>query len=170
MKKVLLIGFVLAILLLAFPQGVMAAAPVPVIVSATYTSTTVFTAATNATAFPWTLTVGPNSNPYALEFGLETLDKWTVTGEDTSLNRGTIAHHDGCMTGSVAHLISYFEMDAGSGYSTFATPLVIKAGNANSIPHSQDWKADIRQYVLNTDYASSNGYEITLTFTCATSF
>jgi len=168
MKKLLLIGFVLAILLLAFPQGVLAAAPKAVEVNASYgiASVTTFDAHLwDTMPTPWGLSVGDNTGNY-MQFHLSTMDDWSVTGSDTSGSATT-----GYMVGSEHSLKTPFQIYStfNGGFRDFTTPgLKIKEGASSTA--NQDWQEAIQQTVTNTDYASSTLYKIVLTFTCATDF
>jgi hypothetical protein len=169
MKKVLLLGLILAICILAMPQGALAADPVPVIINAQYGSSFVttfnaYTYAGEGSEWPWVLGVGDNTNK--IQFELNTLDDWTVTGSDTSGSS-----EKGFMKGSEHFLTSAFQVysESEGNLVTFESDnQEIKAGAASTA--DQDWLADIHQTVVDTDYASSTPYTITLTFTCTTSF
>jgi len=165
MKKLLLLGFVLAICILAMPQGVLAIDQ-PVTVNAVYYSATTFVVTNNVGT--WTLAVdGSNTNPAGLSFDIKTLDDWSVSAS---------AGNGGYMTGSNGDLKSRFEMDLrttpalGFQRLDLATPKVANSGGPSSVV--QHWTSNLYQPVLFNDYgsASATGYAITLTFTSTTDF
>jgi hypothetical protein len=175
MKKLLLILFVLAILLLAFPQGVMAD-PVnqPVIVNAQYTTAQLtFTANTVESKFPWTLVrsdvsgYNDNLNTDALVFTVDSNSPWTVVAADTStahkghmIEAGTAGSH---------FLASLFQIRDTNTYTLDgASPVQIQTGN----PVDVGFTKSIAQPLLveSHDFASSAGYTITVTFTCSNGF
>jgi hypothetical protein len=175
MKKLLLIGLILAILLLAFPQGVMAAAPQDVVVNANYQQTDVVFTADPAAPWSWTLLADDadsNLYPAALVFTVTSNADWTVSAEDTK----TVAQNKGHMieagTGGSHFLKQLFEIQnpANNGFLTLegSGPVLIQSGLATVTGFNKD----IRQSVLTADrdYASSSGYTITVTFTCTNGF
>ena len=178
MKKLLLIVFVLAILLLAFPQGVMAA-PVPdaVTVNAVYENAQLtFTADTVASKFPWTLIrddmsgYNSNLNSGALTFTVDSRSPWTVTAEDTK----TATLHKGHMiesgTSGSHWLAQRFQIrdTTNTYYLDGASAIQIQTGNPTDVAFTKD----IAQPLLaaDHDYAVSGGYEIIVTFTCGNGF
>jgi hypothetical protein len=159
MKKVLLIGFILAILLFAFPQGVMAAdIPKSVTIDATYGNIpTTFTVDNNVQN--WALAVGTTPYDTALTFHVTTLDNWQVTAAATD---------SGKMRGSVGVLQTELAVNTpASGWTNFLTALQ-NSGTAKST--EQSWSQDLAQTVTTTDFGSTSGYHITITFTCSTTF
>ena len=166
MKKVLLIGIVLAILLLAMPQGVMAISQ-QAVVNANYYSATTFVV-NNKFVGPWNLVVSPdNTKDPGLSFDITTLDDWSVMAS---------ASNEGFMTGSNGDLKSLFQMDLrttpASGFQRLdlATSKVANSGGPSS--EVQTWNSKLYQPVLYNDYgsASGTGYTITITFVSTTDF
>ena len=165
MKKVLLILFVLAICVLAFPHGVMAdnVQDKPVTIEADYGSefVTVFDAYLDPEFPAWTLGEGANGRTDAIFFELNTLDDWIVTGDASATS--------GKMVGSEHPLKNLFLVDSPLyGPMGFASELKFNEGKSST--SDQDWKSDVSQVVAPDDYASSTPYAITITFTCSTTF
>jgi hypothetical protein len=175
MKKLLLIGLILAILLLAFPQGVMAA-PVnqPVIVNAQYTTSQLtFTANPVASKFPWTLIrsdvtgYNDNLNSDALVFTVDSNGPWTVVAADTStahkghmIEAGTAGSH---------WLNQLFQIRDTATYTLDgATAVQIQTGNPVDVGFTKSIAQPL--LVADHDFASSAGYTITVTFTCSNGF
>ena len=163
MKKLLLLGFVLAICILAMPQGVLAIDQ-PVTVNAVYYSATTFVVTNNVGT--WTLAVdGSNTNPAGLSFDIKTLDDWSVMAS---------ASNEGFMTGSNGDLKSLFQMDLrttpalGFERLDLATSKVANSGGPSS--EVQTWNSKLYQPVLYNDYGSGTGYTITITFVSTTDF
>jgi hypothetical protein len=181
MKKVLLIGFVLAICVLAFPQGVMALEK-PVTVDATFAVKTFqFDAVTNSASpavWPWVLSVGPdNINNDALKFTVDSSRLWEITAYD--YNYAATHHKNGYMFGTDPNsLINPFEMQVGGtggvmdGRGTViglpASPISILKGNPNVDP--QIFYSDIWQKVQADDFGATDGYHITLYFVATESW
>jgi len=170
MKKVLLIGFILAILLLAFPQGVMAVDDATAVVNADLAQVALNFKVTEPTT-TWNLVRGANdlgsADPSLADIKIEvdTSNYWTVSAEDT-----TTAHK--------GHLIS-------TSGEFLANPLMIETTNADTTGTSLAAKVDVgsgnpgsytdtifyrnlHQLVETTDKARSD-YTITLTFSVAES-
>jgi hypothetical protein len=179
MKRVLLIGFILAVCILAMPQGVMAVAPgtgVPVVVNALYDQQTDFTAALDnpSGGWVWNLVVntlpGDNDKPNAIHFSVSSLYGWSVSGVD-SYATGTRGH----MQGDQGQLQNPYQMTVNGGaggYVDFTgtpgVPVVVKSGGSLNVP--QPWDESLRQVVLSNDLASHTGYHTQLTFTCSAPF
>jgi len=181
MKKLLLIVLILAICILAFPQGVMAeGSPVPrtVPVQATYAPVTLAFDAGNwaGTApgiTPWVLSVltSPNEKVDALYFTVTSSRSWEITGYDNSPPTG---HTDGKMQGDHYSLQSDFLIQQGGtgvmgpGFANIVggsgSPKSILKGGPSNV--AQWFYPDIRQPVLANDFGSLTGYGITLYFTC----
>jgi len=165
MKKVLLILFVLAICVLAFPHGVMAdnVQDKPVTIEADYGSefVTVFDAYLDPEWSTWGLGTGDNGVTDAIFFELKTLYDWTVTGDASASS--------GLMVGSEHSLKNLFLVDSPIyGYMGFASEQIFNYGGSST--EDQDWTSSVSQFVATDDYASSTPYAITITFTCTTSF
>jgi hypothetical protein len=167
MKRILLIGFILAILILVMPQGVSAGPVGPgvgkeVIVEAEYGAATVFDAYLTDGVSVWNLKPDdPNLWPDQITFKLLTQSKWTVTATSTN---------NGYMWGDQGPMKSAFNVESADA-ADWVVPYggeVIKSGDANY--QNQDWQADIKQPVAANELGSDNPYEITLTFTCAADF
>jgi hypothetical protein len=170
MKKVLLIGFVLAICILAFPHGVLAIdQPPAVIIDATYGADSVSSLDVNlAPEFLWDLKVNDqNEKLAALEFEVNSLAKWDVTATDTYGGP-----YKGFLRGSVGPLITEYQMtvnEGAGGYQNLLTDgLIVKQGAASTSP--QPWTESLRQWVGPTDLASSSGYHTEITFTLIAPF
>jgi hypothetical protein len=173
MKKVLLILFVLAICVLAFPHGVMAldipATGGAVEIGATYgdEAATTFTAVldgSEADPWSWPLSVGVNTKNTAIHFSVDSLADWSITATDTLTGTGY-------MQGSEHPLSTLFEI------STEYVPvwndlagadLPINEGHSSTSP--QPFDESIRQTVTGTDYASTTGYQMEITFTLSAPF
>ena len=165
MKKVLLILFVLAILLLAFPQGVLAATfpSNDVVINAEFGTATSFDAQKNATAFPtpWVLTPGENNQvDEGINFFLTTQSNgWSVTAESAN---------NGFMTGGLQNLQSPFLVySTTGGYVAPTGGAPIKDGDA--LNTAQDFSANIRQPVALNDVGAAL-WTITIVFTCSAGF
>jgi|WetSurMetagenome_2_1015567.scaffolds.fasta_scaffold06643_4 hypothetical protein len=189
MKRVLLIGIVLAICILAMPQGVLAVAPgtgVPVVVDAAYgaSAATDFNAVihqVSGIAWSWDLVAAdPNLNlkSPAIDFTLSTLAPWSVTAYESYAPPATpYVGAKGHMHGDLADLQTPFEMttaQSGGGwydftpYTSAASQLAVKSGTSSTSP--QPWSENLRQAVTATDLASHGGYHTQLTFTCTAPF
>ena len=166
MKKVLLILFVLAILLLAFPQGVLAATfpSNDVVINAEFGTATSFNAQKSTTAFPdtWGLKPGENNQvDEGINFFLTTQSNgWSVTAESAN---------NGFMTGGLQNLQSPFLV-----YSTTAGNYVAPTGGVqikggDALNTNQDWNANIRQPVALNDIGADL-WTITIVFTCSAGF
>jgi hypothetical protein len=173
MKRVLLIGFILAICILAMPQGVLAIDR-PVTVNAVYTTATTFTvtgAITSGVYDMGILTVSNNEKTDALLFTVNSLTDWTVTGLDTTVPTIKRGYMQGSYTDPAKSLQNSFEVTIpAGGWWNFVstTPLAINSGGPKS--SDQTWLSSIRQIVTTTDYGSSSGYHIQTTYTCTAGF
>jgi hypothetical protein len=166
MKKVLLILFVLAICMLAFPQGVLADnAPRAVTIDAVYGTPTDFNAVRNPAFTSWTLTAAasPNEVNDAIMFTLKTQSPtWSVTA--ASDNSGFMHGDQGVNLNSPFYM---YADDVPGFVIPTGNALIKEGGPSNS---NQDWNAAIRQPLLTTDPGSSIPWFITITFTCAAGF
>ena len=182
MKKVLLIGFILVILLLAFPQGVMAAPitpPVVVVNAQLPMQTFVFEVNLNPAAppsgptWPWILAANSdNLNPKAINLSVQSSRDWDINAWDnTPAVSPRLAGH---MFANGHPLLKGFEMQMGgtggtlgtlTEFSTDATPgqLILRG---NPYIGTQTDHSDIRQTTQSADFGSTE-YKITLTFTCS---
>ena len=178
MKRILLLGIVLAICILVMPQGVLANEITPdgVLVDASYAgSALTFTADKNtgegAPSWPWALSENAadadapwNLQDNALVFTVDSTLDWTV---------GATASDDGYMrteTTTVKPLLNNpFMIATDDGLSMtdlelidLETTTTIETG----IPADVGFSKDIDQKVVQADYSASD-YKITLTFTCS---
>jgi len=169
MKKVLLIGLILAILLLAFPQGVMAIDKTdPVTVNAAYAGgDLVFTADTVAAKFPWNLAeVGENlgnKNTDALVFTVDSPLIWHIDATDAA----TVPATEGYMvstTNPLHSLANYFKI-ANEGGTMIDLSISKEIENGVPSDNAAFYKT-IDQAVVQSDFAMES-YSITITFTCA---
>jgi hypothetical protein len=172
MKRVLLIGFILAICILAMPQGVLAApAAQPVTINAAYGSATTFSVYTDS-GTGTTLNMGTlvanqdNIVDPALHFNVKSQSTWTVTGRDTSGHA-----YVGYMTGTQGHLIDALQMttkEDANWHDFTGASLTVNHGipSASAVP----WTTALNQRVEDTDYGSTTPFAIQLTFDCATTF
>jgi hypothetical protein len=168
MKKVLLIGLILAILLLAFPQGVMAAEKdKEVEINAAYAGGELSFDAylTAGVEFNWALVEalvgGANARSAALTFTLDSPLDWTVNAADAAGVSDTEGHMISSSTDYV--LANHFLIDNEAG-----TPIAI-VGNPEievGVPETTGFTKDIDQPVIQKDYAADD-YQITITFTCS---
>ena len=172
MKKVLLILFVLAICVLAMPQGVLAATTQPATVSATLDTYIELFPIANPAAWANMKsgnTVTPYENLYSatsagnvkpLNLKIETNKAWTITAEDL---RGV--GNKGCMTGTAHQLRAPMEIEkAVTPFGKLDTAQVIGSGDATKIG-IQTFTRDLNQKVYSDD--TPEAYTITITFTAA---
>jgi hypothetical protein len=172
MKKVLLILFVLAICILAFPHGVMAvgvggAQNVPI--TAEYGVPTDFSVVsqTESSGWSWKLVANQlNFVPTVFAFHVQASADWDLWATDVS----TGTHTDGYMQGSVKHLNNPFEMttEPGRAWGNLLVPLKVRTEPSRTAPW--DWNADIRQNVDDNDFGSSSGFTLTTAFTITAPF
>jgi hypothetical protein len=178
MKKVLLIGLILAICILAFPQGVMAAETGNdnVIVTASFTGTALQFDAFQDPGFTWALVesaagiIPPNGNlkVNGMNFTVDSRADYTVTAVDS---KGTDRGHmtNGGSGAGYHFLANPFLIEGTSTMvnleGTGTTPVTIQAGT----PALTNFKKDIDQAVVQSDYAAPS-YAITVTFTCTNSW
>jgi hypothetical protein len=174
MKKLLFIGLILAICILAMPQGVMAAqtnTADPVIVNAEYLAAPLgFTAGLATEGFVWDLIKadegGANlrsGEDAPLTFTVNSAGTWTVTVTDSDL----YADSDGYLyspTAMVHTLANSFKIanDGDTGMiDIIGGDVTIQTGS----PEDTAFNKAIDQAVVQADYAADD-YSITLTFTC----
>jgi hypothetical protein len=185
MKRVLLIGFILAICILAMPQGVLATPPGdtnPVVINALYGtgSVTDFTATLDAPSggWVWNLQVGTdptlNQKDRAIHFKVNSLaPTWAITARDSmAVPTAPYAGTKGHMHGDVGDLQNAFQITTndrtGGWHDLLVDGLAIKSGGA--LNADQPWDESLRQLVTTTDLASHGGYHTQITFTCGAPF
>jgi hypothetical protein len=175
MKRVLLIGFILAICILAMPQGVLAADyPKTIPVDAQYGLATDFTVTPASTSGVWNWNLQSGAPFYdnhwtqALLFSVTTSYDWSVAVADTS-SLGSGRHVYGFMEGNMHNLLYPFEMTLNAGRGAIKDSSNVK-DNGHPSFSAQTWYADFWQPVADNDYGSTTGYAITLTFTCTSEF
>jgi hypothetical protein len=158
MKKVLFLGFILAILLLAFPQGVTAATTGSVTVDASIADSIDFTPSVTTITWPLVFTPSPiNTLDPAVTFAVTSNRPWKINVDDK----------DGATAG---HLTPW----GGSGYS--GTPLfnALHVGSVNldtagggiilsGEKGSSSPTTSFTQTLVDTDAAGPT-YRIVLTF------
>ena len=180
MKKVLLIGLILAICILAMPQGVLAATATPV-VNANIAHTLVFTAPSPSL---WTLGRGAtatdnllSSGPGAIPIGVDTANKWELKAIDA--NAGGIEGHQAHMIPTSGFVPTYalplenaLEVQTGGWGGTPTFTALPESGNAPVIIRSAQpsgvvsFTEDLKQTVGISDYVLTAGtYQMTITFT-----
>jgi hypothetical protein len=176
MKRILLIGFILAICILAMPQGVLAAqqsSNVPI--SALYAgSPLAFQAALSTdsganSVNPWQLVRGTdNGRTNALVFTVSDSEAWTVTA--TGSNGGYFAG----VTNSAHSLINPFWMEFspngvrdGAQHNIIGGPAVLNGG---PIPDGSVYYSNVWQRVTDADFGDAGGYTLTITFTATSPF
>jgi hypothetical protein len=171
MKKLLLVGLILALCILAFPQGVMAVGVgdyqnVPI--TATYGTPTDFTVVskTESAGWSWPLIAGlDNPKDEVFAFHVKSSADWDLWATDQS---GTA--DPGYMMGSVKHLNEPFKMttEPGRVFKDITVPLKVRGELSRTAPW--DWTADIMQHVDDNDFGSSSGYGLTEQFTIVAAF
>jgi hypothetical protein len=175
MKKLLLIVFVLVILLLAFPQGVLAVGTQSVPVNAAYSKTDVIFTAGKATDFgTWTLSADSGSDNLktgALVFGVTSNADWTVTAQDLkSTDTGLMTE---AVTSGAHHLTHPFQIrDPSPGSGVYSLENGATHQIQSSLATVTAFTKDIAQplHVADRDYASTAGYTITVQFVCSNGF
>ena len=160
MKRVLLLGIVLAILILAMPQGVLASdIPGDVVVSADYAGSELIFVPNTISSFSWELfeaDADDNLYPGALEFDVDSTLDWDVFVKDAKTS------DTGKMVSGSYHCTP-FEIEDTDGLTalTGSDQLIEKGA-----PVDEYFTKDIAQPVGQSDY-SATGYQVTLTFTCS---
>lgn len=175
MKRILLLGMILAICVLAFPQGVMAGDITPdgVVVDAAYEgSELVFTAekydpAEGGPTWPWALSENPTADtaPWnlqedALYFTVDSTLDWdlSASGSDDGYMRTT--------TTTVKPLLDNAFLIKDEGDDAWVTTPTAGTEIETGVPADTAFWKDIDQKVVQADY-SADDYSITLTFTCS---
>jgi hypothetical protein len=183
MKRVLLIGIILAILILAMPQGVLAVgpnAPLPVVVNAQYgaTSATTFDAVLHTVSGVWTWdlvtpSASDNLKSPAIDFTVNSLAIWDVTAYDSYATPA--GRQKGFLHGDLGDLQNPVQMTSGGGVTwntlttyTSGSPLTVYSGASKT--SAQTWSENLKQPVTATDLASHSGYHTQITYTCVASF
>jgi len=167
MKKVLLILFVLAICVLAFPHGVMAADiknPDPVLVTANVDQTITCGAAGPALL---TLSRGENIVPAQFTLTVTSTNNWQLTAEDNLGGEGAgyMVPESGHFPTAAIALLSPFSIEnSASGYSALTSSVEVATGGHGDTP---EFTKGLSQPISNDDYSLTTGnYEITIKFTC----
>jgi hypothetical protein len=163
MKKLLLIGLILAILILAMPQGVLAVTDPQVVVNA-YMANTIDLTATSNVANPWLLVRGTNSPSPGVTLTPIANNPYKVVVKDSSTGGTGKMQYKGIVSGVPATLTDFFYVGAlqitGSDQQILTG---LPADSGTPVPYS------ISQYVELQDYATTGlgneVYSITLTFT-----
>jgi hypothetical protein len=184
MKRVLLIGIVLAICILAMPQGVLATTLTGknVNVDAKYagadiTCTPASTVGSGSSS-TWVLTKAnnPNLKTGGITVGLETTRSYTITAYDSKglTNEGKMTATDG----AGAHVLANaFQMQMGGTggvlgaaadiiETTPGTPKLFVSGP----PSKPTLSSSIWQNIADTDWSSATPYSITIVFTCSNDY
>jgi hypothetical protein len=172
MKKVLLILFVLAICVLAFPQGVMAETTLPaqnVPIDATYGGSELAFLADLDLGDGWVLSAGSdNVAPDALTFTVSSSHAWSVSADDIKSNSDP---NEGFMIGDEGPFTTPIWMEFnqdGTQHNIIARPNVL-SGYGPIAPDTV-YTSDLWQRVLDSDFGSTNPYTITIAFTCTSPF
>ncbi len=171
MKKLLLIVFVLAICILAFPQGVLAdPAPVSRIITATYGSETTFNVdlVSPSGGWDWELVANDaddNEVTNALDFFVTSQSEWDVYAY------GDYGTPVGYMWGSQGHLIAPLVITYGNkaGWGDLTTGSLLIRGEDPSADEV-NWQESINQPVADNDKGSSTPFTTTVRFECVAAF
>jgi hypothetical protein len=163
MKKLLLIGLILAILLLAFPQGVMAVDDDQAVINANLAGVTLNFKVTEPGGM-WELARGANTlgttDATKIKIEVDTSNYWTVSAEDT-----TTAHKGHMISaGTPATFLTqvlYIQKTVGNG--PLSAKVDVGSGNPGNYSNTVFYRT-LDQEVLTTDKAMTD-YKITLTFT-----
>jgi hypothetical protein len=166
MKKLLLIGMILAICILAFPQGVSAATDAPVTVSANVNQILSCTATGLGAQ---TLTRGSLNevNPF-FTLGVVSTNNWQLTALDTSTDatsRGHMVPTSGHVPTVATFLVAPFGVGTttAGGYAALPGPVTVATGLGNTAGITRG----MTQTVGDTDWALTSGqYQIVVQFTC----
>jgi hypothetical protein len=173
MKKVLLILFVLAICVLAFPHGVMAADPItpdPVIITAWYEGSALAFEVDLDLGEGWILAVGGDDNwqDNALTYTVSASHDWSVSADDIQTNAPST---EGFMVGDEGPLTSPIQMQYNEDGAIDLT-----GGSRNvlegygPIAPGTVYYSDLWQKVVDSDFGSVNPFAITIQFTCTSAF
>jgi hypothetical protein len=165
MKKVLLLGMILVICVLAFPQGVMAALgdSAPAIVTGSFSSIAIIKAQFNplgvpAGATPWALSRA-NMNPLTggINVSVDCNQPWQVNAADTK------SSDKGFMTSTANRLINPFNVSVSGDtnwHNLMGGNVLVVTGQSQTY---QNYNYNIQQQVTNDDKAGD--YAITVTYT-----
>jgi hypothetical protein len=161
MKKVLLIGLILAICILAMPQGVMAALgdSAPATVTGNFASIAILKAQFNPGSPAWALSRGSN-NPLTggINVSVDCNQPWQVNAADTDA-----APDKGFMTSGANRLATPFNLSISvdaAWHNLVGGPVQVATG-FSQVYTNYDY--NIRQEVTNADKAGS--YTIIVTYT-----
>jgi hypothetical protein len=169
MKKVLLILFVLAICVLAFPHGVMALPGTDsAIVNAEIKPTALVFDVTDPTG-TWTMLRGTNNlePTNTIKIEIDSSLVWTVTAV------GSGADHTGHMISATApatflqNAVMIESTMAPAGFKSLETSQNVQTGPAGNKADTV-FSPDLSQLVDDSDFAR-NDYKITIAFTCTES-
>jgi hypothetical protein len=171
MKRVLLIGFILAICILAMPQGVMATTVRTADVSATIQTYIELYAPTPPTV--WALTAGDHTTGYnniysatssgnvkPLQLTIETNKAWRVDAEAVNGNTAVKAHMTGPAHSLRDHL--YIEQATPGNFADLYNLNAIASGT-NAQIGVQPFARDLSQRVYSDDTPEAYAIVITLT-------
>jgi hypothetical protein len=178
MKRVLLIGFILAILILAMPQGVLALTQGSnVDVKAIFAPPLTFSASSASTSGSVTWNLGRGSDnlyPSGLSFTIGAAAPWDITASHTPTGSFTKGH----MSGATHQLAAPFQMTLGRnvgvaapsagtmGDLTSGTPIVI----SSEVPRATTYNSNMWQTVTGDDWGEQLGYSMTIVFTATAAF
>jgi hypothetical protein len=157
MKKVLLIGLILAICILAFPQGVMAASDNAEVIATIESVSEVHASFVGG----WVLERGAdNSFDNAILVTVDSTSPWGLTASDEK----SVEDHKGYMVGSDGSpLATAFEFN-GAGLA--APQTLFPAGQAGQEENTESpYPYGIDQDVTEDDNSALAPYTITVTFT-----
>lgn len=166
MRKLLLIGLVIAVCMLAFPQGVMAAS-VPITVNANLGNYIEFTAA--GPSVDWELNYLNVPDPFvntlsnAISFYGESNVPWRVTVEGD--HNGKFTDPGSGASFSLTNPLKISNDDIGEVYVDTYPGTTIATGNAGSF---SEMSRNLQQTLTAADLPSNN-YSIILTIDCTAS-
>jgi hypothetical protein len=180
MKRVLLIGIILAILILSMPQGVLADTKTsPVTVNANIINVLDFTASNGGTSAGWAMTRGTtNTMSNGVNFIVKSSAPWTITVLESTApaapvpaNNGFMKESDGTVytTPNGRFLATAFEIQRNNGnYQNLNVGSQLPV--AGDVANDYNFNKGLQQAVALTDTelpAAAKHYAIGLTFTCA---
>jgi hypothetical protein len=177
MKKLLLIVFVLAICVLAFPQGVMAETildPQEKTIDATYGGSALEFLVDLNLGEGWVLEVGGDNNlvDNALTFTVSSSHDWSVQADDIQENTPSTEGYMVGDEGPTRHLTRPIQMqynEDGAIDLTGGPRNVLE--NYGPISPDTVYHSDLWQEVLASDYGTTlNPFTITIEFTCSSPF
>jgi hypothetical protein len=180
MKRVLIIGFILAILILAMPQGVLADTKTSgVTVNANIQNVLDFTATNGGGSEGWTMTRGTtNTITNGVGFDVKSSAPWSITVAEsttpplpTPTNNGLMKESDGtAYINGGKFLPSPFEIQrTDDTYQSLLETSPAQKLVENDVANNYIFSKGIRQAVALTDTelpAATRHYAIALTFTC----